>query len=273
MVDSLRGCLDRRAEPRKGFHVALTAFDFFVHDDAIEAFALVEEFLGQIKVGPRHEAHAVDDVLHPDFGIFNPFGNFDLLLAGQQGNLTHLLEIHADGIVEDIEPAVGLFVLLGFFFFLLFFARRLVGIDVALLDQFDFNLAETGDDFVDDVRIIDRGRQIFFEVVKGEVTLILAQLDQLAGFVRDELVDVHGRSRFDGRKVSTVLAAGLFRAAFGLGGCDFGNFGCLDRGGCGFGCRLRSWLFVRGFARFRRGFCGRGLFFRYGLGLFRYGLA
>ena len=90
--------------------------------------------LGQIKVGTGHKAHAIDDVLHPDFGIFNPFGNFDLLLAGQQGDLAHLLEIHADGIVEDIEPAVGLFVLLGFFFFLFLFARRLVGIDVALLD-------------------------------------------------------------------------------------------------------------------------------------------
>ena len=203
----------------------------------------------------------------------NPFGNFDLLLAGEQGDLAHLLEIHADGIVEDIEAAVGLFVLLGLFFFLFFFARRLVGIDVALLDQFDFNLAETGNDLVDDVRIVDRGWKVFLEVVKGEVTLIFAQLDQLAGFVRDELVDVHGRSRLDGRKVSTVLAAGLFRAAFGLGGCDSGNFGCLDRGGFGFGCGLGSRFFDRGFVRLRRGFCGRGLFLRYGLGLFRRGLA
>jgi hypothetical protein len=83
--------------------------------------------------------------------------------------LAHLLEIHADGIVEDIEAAVGLVVLLGFFFFLLFFARRFVGIDVALLDQFNFDFPETGDDLVDDVRIIDRGRQVFFEVVEGEV--------------------------------------------------------------------------------------------------------
>jgi hypothetical protein len=93
-------------------------------------------------VGAGHEAHAVNDVLDPDFGILDAFGNFDFLLAGEQGDLAHLLEIHADGIVEDIEAAVGLLVLLGFFFFFLFFARRCVGIDVALLDQFNFDFSE-----------------------------------------------------------------------------------------------------------------------------------
>jgi hypothetical protein len=37
--------------------------------------------------------------------------NLHFLLAGQQRDLAHLLEIHADGVVQDVQPAFFLLVL------------------------------------------------------------------------------------------------------------------------------------------------------------------
>ena len=43
-----------------------------------------------------------EGVLSFELGVLDALGNFDFLLAGQQRHLAHLLEIHADGIIENV---------------------------------------------------------------------------------------------------------------------------------------------------------------------------
>ena len=43
-------------------------------------------------------------ILRKAFGGFDPLRNLHLLLAGQQGDLANLLEIHADRVVQYVEP-------------------------------------------------------------------------------------------------------------------------------------------------------------------------
>ena len=72
------------------------------------------------------------------FGVFDALGNFDFLLAGEQRDLAHLLEIHADRVIEDIEAGL----------FLFFFRFGLLdAIDFGLVDDLDLEVAEFDDRF------------------------------------------------------------------------------------------------------------------------------
>jgi hypothetical protein len=136
----------------------------------------------------------------------------------------------------------------------LLLARGLVGIDVALLDQLDLHLAESGDDLVDDVRVIDRGGQVFLEVVEREVALVFGELDEFAGLLRDELLEIDGRSGLHQQGLRAVDRQGgllLFRR--GRLGCGSLRCGALGGGlfdglalGRAFFGRLRG-LFGGGF--------------------------
>jgi hypothetical protein len=48
-------------------------------------------------------------LLDLELGFLDAFGNFHLLFAGEQGDLAHLLQIHAHRVIEHIEPALFLF--------------------------------------------------------------------------------------------------------------------------------------------------------------------
>ena len=62
----------------------------------------------RFEVLARGEAEAVEVLLHHRLGVLDALGNFDFLLAGEQRDLAHLLEVHPDRIVEDVELRVGL---------------------------------------------------------------------------------------------------------------------------------------------------------------------
>ena len=176
--------LQREAELGKELHVALTALDFFIHDDAVEALAHIDEFVGEVEVGFGDESKAGEDLLDLILGVLNAFADFDFLFAGEEGDLPHLLEIHPDGIVEDVEFGVRFFVAFrGFFWF-----RALI--DIGGIDEFDFNAAELRDNRVDGVRVGDIGGESFLEVVEGDVALFFGQPDEFADFFLDELLGV-----------------------------------------------------------------------------------
>ena len=104
------------------------AFDLLVEDDPVEAFSSFQELLRQVEMGSRDKAEAVEVPLHPDLGIFDALGNFDLLLTGQQRHLPHLLEVHPHRIIEDIQPARGVALfLVGFLLLLLVLLAFLLG--------------------------------------------------------------------------------------------------------------------------------------------------
>ena len=48
----------------------------------------------------------MEKLLHAKFGVFDALGDFDLLFASEQRDLAHLLEVHPNRIVEDIELLV-----------------------------------------------------------------------------------------------------------------------------------------------------------------------
>ena len=83
-------CRSRRADvldqPAQVPQVVVAALDFLVHDDAVKALLgrLGNQFFGQGDVFLAGEAEAVDDAFDLVFGVFDAFGDLDLLLARQQ---------------------------------------------------------------------------------------------------------------------------------------------------------------------------------------------
>ena len=108
------------AKAGERFHVAFAALDFFVENDAIEAFTLIDKLLCEINMSSCDEAEAVEKFLDFQFSVFDAFGNFYFLLAGEQRDLAHLLQIHPNWIVENIEFGIRFFFLFLFFFLLVF---------------------------------------------------------------------------------------------------------------------------------------------------------
>ncbi len=81
--------------------MAVAALDLFVHDHPIKPLLgrLGNQFFSQRNVLLAGKAKAVNDAFHFILGILNPLGNLHLLLAGQQRHLTHLLQVHAHGVI------------------------------------------------------------------------------------------------------------------------------------------------------------------------------
>ena len=79
----------------------------------------------------------------------NALGDFDFLFAGQQRDLAHLLEVHANRVVENIMPAgfrLSLFLL---------FLFRLEGVYLAWVQDLDFEILKNGHDVIDVVLAIN----------------------------------------------------------------------------------------------------------------------
>ncbi len=112
------------------------------------------------------EAEAVNDPLQLVLGGFDAFGNLDFLLAGQQGHLAHLLEVHAHRVVEDVQPALVLL-------FLRF--GLLDAVDLGLVDDVDLEVAQLDVNLIQFVRRNDGVGQGVVDVVVGQVALFLRQ--------------------------------------------------------------------------------------------------
>jgi hypothetical protein len=143
-----------------------------------------------------------------DLGVLDAFGNLDFLLAGEQRHLAHLLEIHPDGVVEDVEFLVGLEVL----------RRRrsssiallvLVAVHLGGVDDVELHVAEPLHDGLDVIRIDEVVGQDLVDVVEGEVVLLLGELDEFADLF---LATVHstatGRPRSRGAEYSRGSSSG-----------------------------------------------------------------
>jgi len=120
-------------------------------------------------------------LLHHQFGVLDALGNLNFLLAGEQRDLAHLLEVHPDGIVQYIELRVGLVFLL----LVMGFLAVLVAIDLRGIDDVDLHGPEPGHDRVHLLGLVDAVGKDFAQVIEGDVTLFLGQLDELAELVLD----------------------------------------------------------------------------------------
>ena len=107
-------------------------------------------------------------------GVLDALGNLDFLFAREQRDLAHLLEIHADRIVEDIRRPSFLPL------------PRLLGlldaIDFGLVDDLDLEIAELDVDLIEIVGSDDVIRQSIVDIVVGEVALFLGEADEFLDF-------------------------------------------------------------------------------------------
>ena len=108
-------------------------------------------------------------------GVLDALGNLDFLLARQQRHLPHLLEVHPDRVVEDVELGVGLF----FFLFLGVLLAVLVTVDLRGVDDVDLDVAQEHDDGFEIVCIVRALGNRLIEIVTSEIALFFRELDQL----------------------------------------------------------------------------------------------
>ena len=93
--------------------MAFAIGDFFVHNHAVKALLrrLGQQFFRDGDVFLGRETQAIDDALHRDFGFLDFFADLDFLFAREQGNLAHLVHIHANRVVQNFQARI----VLGFF--------------------------------------------------------------------------------------------------------------------------------------------------------------
>ena len=106
----------------------------------------------------------------------------------EQRNLPHLLEVHANRVVQDVELAVGFLVL--FFLFFAVLAPFLDAVDIRRIDDLDLHGPKLGDDRFHAVGIIHALGQSLVEIVIGDVALFLGELDQFADLLLQGLMQV-----------------------------------------------------------------------------------
>ena len=196
--DGVCQALELLAEAGKKLQVSLAALDLLVLDDTVEAFAGIEQALGHVDMGVGDEAEAVEDILHAGLGLLDALGDLDLLLAGEEGNLSHLLEVHADGIVEDVEAAVGLLFLVLFLLVLVVIFLLLDLLDAVHLggvDDVDLDGTELGEDGVDGLGIVHPLGEMFVEILESDVALFLGKLQEFADLFLEEFLSFGGIGR------------------------------------------------------------------------------
>jgi hypothetical protein len=152
--------------------VPLAVFDFVILDDAVKSFfrRLGQKFFGQSDVFFGNEAETEHDAAEIILGVFDAFGNLHFLFAGEQGDLAHLLEVHAHRVVQRVQPGLLLF-LLGL--------DSLNVVQLGLVNDFDLEVAELREDVLDVLGGGQVVRQRFVQVVIGEIALLMGQADQL----------------------------------------------------------------------------------------------
>ena len=169
------------AEARQTFHVALATFDFFIEDHAVETLLALDQFIGQIEVVEVHETELMKVLGDLNLGIFNALGNFNFLLASEQGNLAHLLEIHANGVIEDVELLFTFCVIV--VNVIVITATIFEAIHLGCIDDIELHRAQLLHDGLDVIRINDVVRQNLVDVIVGEIFLLFRKFDQLTDFL------------------------------------------------------------------------------------------
>jgi len=125
-------------------------------------------------------------LLRLEFRGLDAFGNLHFLLAGEQGDLAHLLEVHPDRVVQNV-------VLRGTRLLLLRLLHPLlVVLDLVGLEDLDLEVLQDREDVIDLLLVLDRLGQRLVDVVERQVALLLGKPDQ----VPDLVVDATGGSGF-----------------------------------------------------------------------------
>ena len=175
-VDFLIEQTNRFDELAQVLDVIIAVVDLFIDDHAIESLfgGLRNELFGQGDVFFGSESEAINGPFKLALGIFDPFGNFDFLLAGEQRDLTHLFQVHPHRIVQDIEPALVLLFL-----------------DFGLLDAIYFGLIndldlQTAQLDVNVIKVFGIDHAIWervVDVVVSKIALFLGEPDKFLDFV------------------------------------------------------------------------------------------
>jgi hypothetical protein len=206
--------LRRLDQLRERAEVRVAALDLLVDHDAVEALLAVQE------LGPQDSDVSADcgrleeGLLGLQLGVLDPLGNLDLLLAGQQRHLAHLLEVHPDRVVQDVVLRRPRFLLLGLLLALL------VVLDLVGLEDLDLEVLQDGEDVIDLLLVLDRLGQRLVDVVERQVALLLGEADQLADLLVDSSHGDRGVAALGGRL--RHLCQGFFD---GFGVVAFGLFG------------------------------------------------
>ena len=196
------------AKLAQALHVALTRLDLLVEDHAVEALLAVGELVGEAKVAVGGEAELVQMFGDLDLGILDALGDFDLLFACQKRHLAHLLEIHADRVVENIEFLVCLGLLLTAAVVIAFLV--FVAVDFGGINDVKLHVAQALHDGFDIFGFDQIIGQDVIDVIKGQVFLLLRQLDEFA----DLLLNLRS---VDARLLATLVLGEHFGSFVSLG--------------------------------------------------------
>ena len=118
----------------------LAAGHLFVQHHAVKAFArrVGQQFFRERDVFLAGKAKTVNDRAQLVFRLLDALGNLHLLLARQQRHRAHLLEIHPHRVVQRVQLAR----------FLLVVFRLLDAVHFRLVHDFNFQLAQLGENFI-----------------------------------------------------------------------------------------------------------------------------
>ena len=214
--DGLLGLLGVLDELGQALEVGLAAVDLLVDDDAVEALLAVEE-LGAERADVGADGGGLEEGgLGLELGILDALGNLDLLLAGQQRDLAHLLEVHADRVVEDVVLRGAALLLLGLLHALL------VIVDLVGLEDLDLEVLQDGKDVVDLLLVLDGLGQRLVDVVEREIALLLGEADQVADLVVDPARGNVTGGAFGGGGLRVLGDDGLDGFGVGIGGGGLG---------------------------------------------------
>ena len=150
-----------------------------VRDHPVKPFPrrLGQQFFRQRNVFLRGKAKTVNDPLLLVLRRFHSLANRHFLFAREQGNLAHLPQIHADGIIQNVQPP-----LFPFLFLLRF--RLFDAVHLGLVHDVDVEVVQFGINLVELRRGDDVVRQGVADVVVGQVSLFLGQQHQFPDFFR-----------------------------------------------------------------------------------------
>ena len=95
--------------------MSFTVSDLLIHHHPVETFfgRLRQELFGDGDVLLGRKAEAIDQALDIGFGFLDALADLDFLLASEQRHFAHLVHVHPHWIVQNLQPAVFLFLRFG----------------------------------------------------------------------------------------------------------------------------------------------------------------
>src|SRR5262245_30836632 len=151
-VDGCAQLLHLLTQPWQVFHVSLAALDLFIEYHAIESLAAFDEFLSEIQMSAGNKTEATKMSLNHPFSLLNSLRDLDFLVSGQQRNLSHLLQIHAHGVIQNINLGCCPALLLLFVIVDVFFAVP-VSVNLRGLNDVDLQTTQTRENQIEFVGV------------------------------------------------------------------------------------------------------------------------